>query len=760
MGKHSSIEHQKWWKKLKDHPYIRIFLFVILGLVTYALMFSNVSPKTLEAEVGIVSEQDIRSPITIENKQETERLQQEAYDSVEPVYSTKDRYVQNQIERIKDIFNSISQVKTEASEREEEITELEDAAENEDDEVKVEELLDSVPDEFAIEDQVLKVRESVTQQMSEELSNETLRALLQASREELELAENTITSAIHDVMSDEIHIDEVEEAKNKAARMVFISTVDPKLYRSMDEIARLGVTANYLLDERATEQERQEAVDAVDPVIVREGQLLVEEGQVITTEIYNQLALVGLLEDHTFIYPYIGLAIIVVLLISMLAYYLGDAKTTLRSNNTHLLMYVLIYSATLVILKLVSYTHLIDLGGITYAVPVAMGTMLITTLLHSRVALFTSMIFAIVASIIFNGQSAGVIDYSHGIYVFFSSVAGVFFLSKSHRVMRILQSGLFVGLVNVLVIIAILMLKNGQYTLIDAGFHIGFGVLSGFIAAVLTLGLLPFFEAGFGILSTTKLIELSSPNQPMLRKILLEAPGTYHHSVMVANLAEGACEAVGANGLLARVGAYYHDLGKTRRPHFFIENQMKMDNPHDKISPQLSKTIIISHPYDGAEMLREFKMPKEIIGIAEQHHGTTLLKYFYHKAAKESEQQVLEEEFRYPGPKAQTREAAIVGIADCVEAAVRSMNKPTPEKIENLVRKIITDRLEDGQFDECDLTLKQLNTIAQSICETLQGTFHSRIEYPEDAKTKESGHKTDNKEEKKEVKEEGEERDN
>lgn len=163
---------------------------------------------------------------------------------------------------------------------------------------------------------------------------------------------------------------------------------------------------------------------------------------------------------------------------------------------------------------------------------------------------------------------------------------------------------------------------------------------------------------------------------------------------------------------------------------------MKMENPHDKISPQLSTTIIVAHPYDGAELLREYKMPKEIIDIAEQHHGTSLLKYFYHKANQESEKPLPESQFRYPGPKPQTKVCAIVSIADSVEAAVRSMQKPTPDKIEALVRKIIKDKLEDGQFDESDLTLRQLEQVAASICETLKGTFHQRIEYPEDVKKK------------------------
>jgi putative nucleotidyltransferase with HDIG domain len=204
---------------------------------------------------------------------------------------------------------------------------------------------------------------------------------------------------------------------------------------------------------------------------------------------------------------------------------------------------------------------------------------------------------------------------------------------------------------------------------------------------------------------------------------------------MVANLAESACEAIGGNGLLARVGCYYHDIGKTKRPQFFIENQMNIENPHDKLPPLTSKNIIIAHATDGADMLRKHKMPKEIVDIAEQHHGTTLLKYFYHKA-KQNGADVKEADFRYPGPKAKTKEIAVIGIADSVEAAVRSMSRPTPEQIEGLVRNIIADRLQDGQLSDCDITLKELETVAFTLCETLKGIFHSRIEYPEITKQK------------------------
>ena len=269
------------------------------------------------------------------------------------------------------------------------------------------------------------------------------------------------------------------------------------------------------------------------------------------------------------------------------------------------------------------------------------------------------------------------------------------------------MGGLFVAVVNVIVIFSLAFIRNEQYDFKEIGITIMIALISGILSAVLTIGLLPFFEAGFGILSSMSLIELSNPNHPLLKKILTEAPGTYHHSIMVANLAESACEAIGANGLLARVGCYYHDIGKTIRPKFFIENQMNIENPHDRLPPEASRNIIISHVTDGVELLRKHRLPKEIVDIAEQHHGTTLLKYFYYKA-KQNGEDVNEEDYRYPGPKAQTKESAIVGIADSVEAAVRSLSQPTPETMEKLVRKIIADRLQDNQLNECDLTLKEL----------------------------------------------------
>lgn len=211
----------------------------------------------------------------------------------------------------------------------------------------------------------------------------------------------------------------------------------------------------------------------------------------------------------------------------------------------------------------------------------------------------------------------------------------------------------------------------------------------------------------------------------------METPGTYHHSIMVGNLAEAAAEAVGADGLLARVGSTYHDIGKLKRPYFFVENQLGMDNPHDKIAPSLSTLIITSHVKDGLELAKEYKLPAVISQFIAEHHGTNLVNFFYHRALETNGDTIEENDYRYSGPKPQTKETAIVSLADAIEAAVRSLTKSTPGKIEGLVRKIIRERLDDGQLDECDLSFKDLNKLADAFTKVLVGIFHARVEYPE-----------------------------
>ncbi|WP_415815150.1 HD family phosphohydrolase [Mesobacillus thioparans] len=704
----------------------RVLLFLLIGVVMYSAMYTNVKPEKLNLDLFSVAERTIRSPITIEDKESTEANRREAVEKVNDVYRVKREYVQNRVDLVTSIFGSVSEVNAEAQK---EIDEQKKTSAGTDGEEDV-----AAPQELTIEEKIQKLKTKLTTSETKTLSDDVFIALMQASKEDLQTAKDLTVTAINNTMKHSVPADEVENAKLNVEEELKYTSLNSSLKRAMIEIGRYAVVQNEFYDPEATEDLRQQAMDNVEPVRILEGQILVDEGQLISRDIYKKLKLVGLLESENSYKPFIGLAMLTALTLFGL-YVVFNEMENADKKQKNLLIFSIIFITSVLLMKMVSLFDVFEYSEIGYVFPAAMGTMLIKILINERLALLQVAILAVIGTIIFNEGITGTLNVSLGIYILMSGLAAILFLQKQNRRSKILQAGLFVSVINLIVILSILFLRNSQYSGLEYGFYISAAFVSGIVSAVLTIGLLPFFEAGFGILSTLRLIELSNPNHPLLRKILTEAPGTYHHSVMVANLSEAACEAIGANGLLARVGCYYHDIGKTKRPQFFIENQINMDNPHDKLPALTSKNIIIAHATDGAEMLRKHRMPKEIIDIAEQHHGTTLLKFFYHKA-KQNGHDVKEEDFRYPGPKAQTKESAVIGIADSVEAAVRSMNHPTHEQIETLVDNIIRDRLQDNQLSECDITLKELDTVADTLCETLKGIFHSRIEYPEMNKQK------------------------
>ncbi|MBW1801530.1 MAG: HDIG domain-containing protein, partial [Deltaproteobacteria bacterium] len=278
---------------------------------------------------------------------------------------------------------------------------------------------------------------------------------------------------------------------------------------------------------------------------------------------------------------------------------------------------------------------------------------------------------------------------------------------------------------------------NSSFYSIQSAIAASSGFVGGLLAGVIATGILPLIEMSFGSTTDIKLLELANLDQPLLRDLMVQAPGTYHHSVITSNMVEATAKAVNANPLLARVSAYYHDIGKMKKPLYFIENQMGGENKHEKLAPSMSSLILISHVKDGVELARENKIGREIIDIIQQHHGTSLISFFYQKAKDRmvvkggKATDIKEEDFRYPGPKPQTKEAGLVMLADMVEAAARSLVDPAPARIQGLVQKIINKVFSDGQLDECELTLKDLHEIAKSFNKTLSGIFHQRVEYPE-----------------------------
>ncbi|WP_200965852.1 HDIG domain-containing metalloprotein [Insulibacter thermoxylanivorax] len=721
----------------KDSLGVRIALFFCLAVLFYVSTSDKLLPKTYNLEPGMVSEHTILAPKQIPNEAATRKAQDEAAERVQPVYAVVP--MQNG-ELLSILFDKLEQINGDPTFTNSERYELFPKVFPAEYEAFFEQKINAWEASNTYNESVLTAMRNAIQDQAYRIPQESYYKFTRLSAETLEQMETVALPIVNKLMSEPI--ENAEQARARVAEMVNASSLNTALSREIaQEIIRFVITPNKFSDAEATIQAKEAARNNVEPIYIQKNEVLVRQGEMITPELYQILQQYDLLGTEINYAAQFGLILLILLMAAVLYWYIRQSDLNIRHNNVQLLMLLLIFVINVIVMKIVALAQSQDYPYLGYLAPAALGSMLIAILLEGRLAIVCSVIFSILSSIIFNSATNDqLFDYHYGFVSLVVCFAAVFAIQKASQRSAILKTGLLISLLGGLAVLSITLLQD-QYDLESIALSLVFVLASGLLTAVLAIGLLPFFEVSFGILSPLKLIELSNPNHPLLRKLLVETPGTYHHSVMVGNLAEAAAEAIGANGLLCRVGSFYHDIGKTKRPSYFIENQGNMGNPHDDLDPSISKEIIIAHARDGEQMLREYKMPKQLRDIAEQHHGTTLLKYFYHKAIKLAEENnqpidFTEEDYRYPGPKAQTKEAAIVGIADSVEAAVRSLHNPSLEQISALVDKIIKDRLEDNQFNECDLTLRELDIIGSTLKESLLGIFHSRIEYPEDTPKK------------------------
>ncbi len=565
------------------------------------------------------------------------------------------------------------------------------------------------------------------------LSEEVLTALAGGNPASTDQLAEGITIVLTEVMNqgDGITSDQLEEAKTQAASKIAARQFQEPYKILGQALVKHSLRANAFFDEEKYQMLQQEAAESVPPVRVniQFRERIITQGDVVTEEHIAKLQALGLSRpEHTF-NTLFGTGLLVALLMAVTLFYTYIHQKSIYENASYLnligiiVVIVLSVSRAIMAINISQWPKLAALLG--YVAPLAAAGMLITILLESRLALLVVMNLALMLGVMSGNQ------FDFGLVAFVGGVSGVFSVSKLSQRGDLVRAGIYVGIANV-VIIAIAGLLSGLpwYLLITSA--LALGIANGLLSSILTNGALPYLETSFGITSTVRLLELSNPNNPLLKQLMTDAPGSYHHSILVGNLAEAAAEVVGAEPLVVRVGAYYHDIGKIKRPFFFIENQLGGDNPHDKIAPSLSTLILTSHVKDGVELAREHKLPQPIIDIIEQHHGQSLVSYFYHKALEGDRNETInEEDFRYEGPKPRTKEAAIVMLADNIEAAVRSLQNPTAGRVEGLVRKIIKDRLMDGQLDECNLTFKDLDAIANSFVRVLSGIFHTRIEYPD-----------------------------
>jgi hypothetical protein len=510
---------------------------------------------------------------------------------------------------------------------------------------------------------------------------------------------------------------------NEAERMLAATLISPL------------VIPNSSFSEDLTGQERDRAAAAVLPVRVAilQGEVIVRNGERLTPADIEKVEALGLGETSPDVETFAGWFLLSVLLVGMLLAWIWRFRPTLwHRDNVLVLIGMLLLGATLA-LKLTA-----DRSILQFFIPTAAIGMVLAILLDASLA---TMVIAIVA-IMGGAVTGGSLEFSA--YIFLGGMAGIVAVRKGDRLQVFVQAAIAVAVVNAMVVTVFSLLgARDMQGVLELWMASGASAIGSSVAAVGTFAVL---GSVFGILTVFQLLELANPSQPLLRRLLVETPGTYHHSLMVGNLAERAAEAIGADPLITRVSAYYHDVGKLANPLAFIENQAGGENVHDQLDPEVSAGVLKQHVADGIDIAYAAKLPKALIAYIPQHHGTAIMSYFYARAKERAAEPyggldtaegakaaaaVDERKFRHAGPKPQTREAALLMLADSVEASVRSLASRDEPAIRAMVTRIIEERIADGQFDECDLTLRDLERIRTAFVEQLLGMYHTRIAYPQ-----------------------------
>lgn len=664
----------------------RIFVFTVIFVIIYFLLMTSIAPKKYNLTEGDIAKADIKAPRDTVDERATKEKEKEILAKVGKVNTVNGEVQILAKDNIIRLFTKIGNINATMTDEKEKIAATK----------KIEGF---------------------------DLSDKDVKTILALSNEELIEVEESLLEIMDLVYENNIAEGSVEHLNNSKGKISYElsrKSIPSELEVALSNIAFSQIKPNYFFDEEKTDEKIKEAKKGIQKEIIKKNQIIVKEGEPITSSQIEILRELGLLDKglgKTYLYTYLILAVFVAVVLGMQYYYLSKDRNDIFENTKMIIMIAVINVISLLLAR-----------GLTiispFLIPLACGPILLTLLLDYKTSLVINSLNILFISVVV-GFSPHIIILSI-VNVIIGSTA----LKKLQQRNDILYSTIYISVISAVVTLATGMLVSNNLAgiFVDAGFVILGSLLSG----VLAVGFLPFFESMFDIVTNIKLLEMSNPNHPLMKRLLMEAPGTYHHSVMVANLAEVAAEEVGGNAIVARIGAYYHDIGKIKRPYFFGENQMGKENPHNKITPNLSTLIIISHVKDGIELAKEYKVPKVIQDVIEQHHGTTLVKYFYYtmKNSAEKPEDVKEEDFRYPGPTPCSKESGILMLADSVEAAVRSINEPTKGKIEEMVNNIIKDKLNSDQLVNCDLTLRDLEKIRKCFLKVLNGIYHQRIEYP------------------------------
>ncbi|TDO84483.1 hypothetical protein DFR79_12147 [Halanaerobium saccharolyticum] len=712
-------------------------IWAVIFFILIALILSlDLIPNQVDLRAGQVSQGDITAPrtITFIDESRTSELRQRAADTAPRVYEEDSTVEAEVLNKVNNLFEAVKEqrkffyqnkisLETESSQDQQSQENKNTGAQNS--ETGSNKLTAAEIKNFS-QKEVNEIIGLVREKISFEISGDSLATLITLTDEELQELQKRARNLLQNKLESRILPSDLPAARTELRQSAMEMDISRSKRLALADISETVIAANMFLNQEATASRREEAISKVEPVeqTVRQGEIIVRKGDVVTEADIEILERLGLQKSGINYYNITGRILISLILVLLLGFYFYKYQKSVWQDNSKLLL------IELLILSVVFFAKILTLFQnpfVDFMVPTAMASILLTVLIGSDTALITTLFISLLIAPVYE------MNFNIVLTSFLAGLIGIFSVTKVKERGDIIRAGLNVSFILVFLIAGLSLMQESQdWTYLI--WSIGGGIVNGLLVGVLANGMLPYLEDLFDMTSSVKLLELSNPSQPILKRMLVEAPGTYHHSVIVGNLAETAAEDVGADSLLARAAAYYHDIGKLKRPYFFSDNQFGGENPHDKTSPNLSALIIKSHVKDGVELAEKNGLPAKIIDIIKQHHGTNLISYFYQQALQDNKHDDIEKkDFRYDGPKPQSREAAIIMLADITEAALRSknFNKNNHDRIEGFVRGLVKDKLIENQLDQSNLTLSDLDTIVKSFVKVLTGIYHQRVEYPE-----------------------------
>lgn len=707
-------------RKAAEKPKSRIYGVIVL-IVSFALAclvtLTSLTPKRYEVSVGSAAKEAITTPRMVVDSVNTEALREAARSNVSPVYAVDEKLADTLISNAQSFFSALTSFRNAANTTRAASKPVAADGTAEANDTRTWQEVISTTDLLAM-----------LNKLPVKISDTSIGyALLDASDAEIDKMQELVMTTLEEQLR--AGVSEADQVKtlSKINKDLKISSLSVWLKAVGEMVYDAYLLPTNVVNSVETTRAQEKAADAVEPIYIARGATIVEAGQTVTQEQYDMLLSLDLVkgaEAASRLTP--GVIVYLLCVFGMLGMYLYVFDRNTFSSNKEMTILALILWLTITLEWL---CYIID----PRVTPAVFGVLLTTLLVSRKTAEVVNIAFALAFSLLAGGSGATLFGSDSILAMAAMLVSGqmvMLIAERSKKRGTLIAAGTLGGVAGAVVVVSggLILSYNWNTSIIYAGLQIA----SALILSVFCVGMLSVWENLFDIVTPARLHELANTNHPLLKKMMVAAPGTYHHSMMVASLAEGAAEAIGANALLARTGAMYHDVGKLRRPQYFRENQ-NGHNIHDTLQPEESAGFIIAHQKDAMSYLSRYRMPSEIKKIVSEHHGTTLVTYFYVKAKQQQTQDgepVIERLFRYQGNLPSTKESAIVMLADSCEAAVRSMSEPTREDVADMVHRIVQGKMDDGQLKQSPLTLSEINMIEKSFLVTLTGLMHERIRYP------------------------------